>query len=279
MLKFPTQGPQGILTQVRYLFISDDQHEMAAQSNMHRDASQELNLVILQALQANGRPMGSWSLYYLLRERGYNISAPTIGRKLRDLEGKKLVGKVTPEGRNITPSGLRMLRKAADDHQLRSSADKVLKLLKSNGRKDIIDQLIVRRLIEGESARLAATNASTRDIAKLEDIVHRQKDLVHKGNLGVREDVGFHESLAKASGNRFLASTVHLLRSQEWMNVAIIAIRAKVGVGLVVEHEKIIAALKERNPAAAQAAMQRHITKMIEEVERYWGEVFRQTPA
>ena len=244
---------------------------------MSQSASQELTFAILQALHKNRRPMGSWSLYYLLQDRGHTISAPTIGRRLRDLERRKFVKSVTPEGRSITASGIRMLRKAVDDHQLRTSADEVLKLLKSNRRKDILDQLFVRRIIEGESARLAAENAPPKAIAKLEELVRRQKNSVQRGDLGVKEDVGFHESLAKASGNKFLAYTVHLLRSQEWMNYAIIAIRAKAGSSLGVDHEKIILAVKNRNPSRAQGEMHRHITKMIAEVEHYWEDVFRQS--
>jgi len=241
---------------------------------MPADGSQELDHAILEALHRNEQPMGSWSLYYLLKERGYAISAPTIGRRLRDLERKNFVGKVTVEGRKITASGLRMLRTKAHDHRIRTSAEEVLKLLKSNRRKDIIDLLTARRVIEGESARLAAIHATEKDVAKLVEIVQQQRNQVNSGGLAVKEDVDFHESLAKISGNRFIAYSVHLLRSHEWMNNAVIAIRTKLGTP-VVEHEKIIAAVRDHDPEAAQRIMQRHMTKMMSEVERYWDEVFR----
>lgn len=93
--------------------------------------------------------------------------------------------------------------------------------------------------------------------------------------MGVREDVGFHETLAKASGNKVIFLTVRLLRSQEWMNYVVTAIRAKVGTSLVVDHENILSALKERNAALARRAMERHIDKLVEDVERYW-KLFRE---
>jgi len=163
-----------------------------------------------------------------------------------------------------------MLRKAADDHQIRGSAEEVLKLLRSNRRKDIIDLLIVRRIVEVEGARLAAMNASKKMIARLEEIVRKQKTSITSGSLAVEEDVRFHETLAKASGNQFIAYSVHLLRSRHWLNYAVIAIRAKLGAGLAVDHEEIIAAVKARNPDAALMTMQRHITTLLGEVERYW---------
>jgi DNA-binding FadR family transcriptional regulator len=244
---------------------------------MPQKESQELTYAILQALQSNDEPMGSWSLHYLLLERGYNVSAPTIGRRLRELERKNLLGRVTVEGRIIKPSGVRLLRRVAHDHHIHTSAEKILTLLKSNRRKDIIDQLMVRRIVEEESAALATINASPKTIAKLLEIVRRQKASISSGDLGVKEDVGFHESLAKASGNKIIVSLVHLLRSTEWMNYAIAAIRTEVGTRLVVDHEEIISAMRNRDSVAARMAMQQHITKLIEDVERYWEKAFRRT--
>src|SRR5439155_7144212 len=127
---------------------------------------------------------------------------PTIGRRLRELERKNFLGKVTREGRAIKPSGVRMLQKAAKDHQVRSSAEEVLKLLRSNRLQDIIDLLNVRRIIEGESARLAAMNAPPRAIGKLEDTVRKQKNSLKRGGLAVEEDVRFHEPREQVSGNK-----------------------------------------------------------------------------
>jgi DNA-binding FadR family transcriptional regulator len=93
--------------------------------------------------------------------------------------------------------------------------------------------------------------------------------------MGVGEDVGFHEALAKASGNRIISSTVHLLRSQEWMNYVVTEIRAKVGTRLAVDHQKIISALKTRNSALARSAMEQHLNQLIADVNRYWSVVQR----
>jgi transcriptional regulator of met regulon len=92
--------------------------------------------------------------------------------------------------------------------------------------------------------------------------------------LPVEEDVDFHVSLARASRNRFIASTVRLLRSNEALNSAVSAIHAKLGRPLI-DHEEMIKALKDRSPRAAQTLMERHLTNMIAEVEHYWEEAFR----
>jgi GntR family transcriptional repressor for pyruvate dehydrogenase complex len=244
-------------------------------SIMQQNKSQDLDYAILRTLQASPQPMGSWSLFYLLREDGHDVSAPTIGRKLRELERQNLLGKSTVEGRIITPAGMRMLRRAAHDEQVRARADKLLKALDGRSQKDIIDQLTVRRIIEVESAGLAASHASAASIAKLEEIVRKQKEAIKKGRLGVGEDVGFHEALAQASGNKIIATTVHLLRSQEWMNYVVTEIRNKVGTRLAVDHQKIISALKRRNSSLARRAMERHLNQLIADVERYGNLVLR----
>jgi GntR family transcriptional repressor for pyruvate dehydrogenase complex len=236
---------------------------------MTPEGSQDLTHAILQALHSNGHPMGSWSLYFLLRERGHDVSAPTIGRRLRDLEREQLVRKDTVDGRIITPKGIRMLGSATKDHRIRASSEEVLKLLKSNRHKDIFDLLAVRRIIEEESAYLAAMHASPGDIGRLEKSVRSQRHRIAAGDLGLEQDVDFHENLARASGNKFIAYCVHLLRSQDWMNYAVIAIRVKAGSGIVVDHEKIIAAVKDHDPSAARNAMRRHIRKMTVEVREF----------
>jgi GntR family transcriptional repressor for pyruvate dehydrogenase complex len=129
--------------------------------------------------------------------------------------------------------------------------------------------------MEGESARLAAISASINEIAKLEEIVRKQKAFVSSGGLAVEEDVRFHETLAKASGNKFVAHSVQMLRSHERLNYAVIAIRAQVGVTLAVQHEEIISAVRDRDPDRALKTMQEHIAGLIDEVERYWDRAFR----
>ncbi len=123
---------------------------------------------------------------------------------------------------------------------------------------------------------MAATHATQTDIARLEAVVQKQKDSIERGEMGVKEDNSFHETLAKASGNKVIFLTVHLLRSQEWMNYAVTAIRSRMGTRLAVDHEKIISALKDRDTLSARRAMERHIDQLVADVERYWKQ-FRQS--
>src|SRR5258708_14190178 len=99
-----------------------------------------LDYAMLESLNTHGQPMGSGTLHYALRKLGSTPSAPTIGRKLRDLEQRGLVTKVSVEGRILTTAGQKLLKNLEQGRQQERSGEKLLKLLKRNGRKAIEDQ-------------------------------------------------------------------------------------------------------------------------------------------
>src|SRR5437870_2030347 len=93
------------------LIITNELLPMKNIENPNLNDGTGLDFVILQSLHFHGRPMGSGTLHYTLRKHGASLSAPTIGRKLRDLEHRGLVTKVSVEGRILTSAGQKLLRK------------------------------------------------------------------------------------------------------------------------------------------------------------------------
>ena len=233
-----------------------------------------LDYAILESLNTHGEPMGSGTLHYALRKQGSTPSVPTIGRKLRDLEQRGLVAKVSVEGRILTPAGQKMLKTLQQERQRELSGERLLKLLRRTSRKDIIDQLNSRRLIEGEACALAAEHATPEQVMRLEALVREAREMLTLGEMGVKQDTDFHDLIAEASGNSVLAAIVTILRSQAWLNSIIAAIRAKVGTRLVVDHDDVIRAIREKNPAQARLAMENHMTRLISDVDHYWEQVF-----
>jgi GntR family transcriptional regulator, transcriptional repressor for pyruvate dehydrogenase complex len=233
-----------------------------------------LDYAILESLNTHGEPMGSGTLHYALRKQGSTPSAPTIGRKLRDLEQRGLVAKVSVEGRILTAAGQKLLKNLQQERQREVSGERLLKLLKRNGRKDIVNQLQARRLIEGEACALAAEHATAEQVARLEQLVREGRQMVEQGEMGVKQDTDFHDLIAEASGNSVLAAIVVMLRSQAWLNSVIAAIRSKVGTRLVVDHDEVIKAIREKKPKQAREAMERHLSRLISDVDHYWEQVF-----
>lgn len=252
-----------------------NQTRLGSQSSVSRDGSTaHLEYDILQTMKTHGRPLGSWTLHFVLRQRGYTVSAPTIGRRLRDLEERGVVTPATVEGRSLTRVGEKLLKGKDEEHRIQKSTGKLLLSLGRDSRKDLVDQLIARRAIECEAAALAARNSSARTVRALRSIIEDQRRAIAHGETGVNEDVRFHETLAQASRNPVLASMVHLLRSHTQFNHLINAIRAKVGGQRIVDHEEILDAVSRGNESSARKTMERHITLLIGDVEKYWQLVF-----
>src|SRR5258708_20611129 len=91
-----------------------------------------LDYAMLESLNTHGEPMGSGTLHYALRKHGATPSAPTIGRKLRDLEQRGLVAKVSVEGRILTVAGQKLLKNLEQERQSQVSGGRPLKLFTRN---------------------------------------------------------------------------------------------------------------------------------------------------
>ena len=129
-------------------------------------------------------------------------------------------------------------------------------------RKMVAELLDVRNMIEPPLARRAALNASPDEIADMEDILVRQAEKVRRGELGIEEDSEFHYSIALASNNSAVLKVVDvlmdLLRESRERSLQVEGRQEKSLAG----HHRILAALKRRDAAAAEAAMRQHLQEM-----------------
>lgn len=243
---------------------------------MASDKNGEVVYRILVTVREDGRPVGCGALAYKLQECGLTVSAPTIGRRLQELEQRGLLRKVKVDGRELTDSGREFLLRLEHQREVSRSSEKFLRLLRDDNRKEIMDVLDTRRLVEGHAAALAARNASDEFVNELESLVDKQKMSIRSGEIGVEQDLGFHEAIAKASKNSVLAAVLRLLRSQMEINRAVSTIRVRRSAGFAKGHERIVDAIRRREPEEARKAMEDHISDVIADVDWYWKEIFAQ---
>lgn len=123
-----------------------------------------------------------------------------------------------------------------------------------------------RRLFEGEAAALAATAITDDQIVELEALMERMAR--EEEILGEDADREFHMVIARASGNGAIIATIENL--WDWRNRSPLArnilTRAR-GMGLeprIIEHRRVLEALKARDPAAARRAMRDHLERVID---------------
>lgn len=229
-----------------------------------------LGRTILQLISSSRRPIGQGTLNLILRQQGHSVSTPTVGRRLQELEFEGLLRKVSVDGRIMTDRGREVLARWNGEARLHGYGEALFSKLKRGDRKNILDLLHARRVIEGETASLAAKNSSARAIRRMESILRRQGAIVKSRGVAIEEDIQFHHEIAVAAGNAVLLTLVPLLRSHLRYDVMITSMRAVVGGRLVVDHMAILDAVKAHDSMKARHAMWRHLTNLESDVDRYW---------
>ncbi len=132
-------------------------------------------------------------------------------------------------------------------------------------KRELVSELLeVRRIIEPPLAARAALHATDEELAEMQDILRRQKEKVQRGELAVEEDTEFHYAIALAADNsvvlKVLDVLMDLLRKTRERSLQVEGRLQKSFAG----HQRILAALKRRDAAAAEEAMRRHIQDVEE---------------
>jgi DNA-binding GntR family transcriptional regulator len=122
--------------------------------------------------------------------------------------------------------------------------------------EEFLQALAVRRLLEGEAARLAAGKMAPAVLAAARDRTERlRRDGL--AETARQDDRDFHAAIAEASGNPVLATTISDLRKRTAM-FRLGRLPERVDQ-VCDEHLTILDALASGNGEAARAAMQSHI--------------------
>ena len=124
-----------------------------------------------------------------------------------------------------------------------------------------------RKIIESETVALAATLIDDEQLERLDRIIDRMEEN-RLGIQGEDADRQFHVAIAESTGNSALAAVIDDLWEIRETSPMVINLMEKArskGVRPVAdEHRAIVAALRKRDPVAARAAMQRHLTRVID---------------
>jgi len=128
--------------------------------------------------------------------------------------------------------------------------------------------LEARRLIEGEACALAAERLSDEQLSELEALLKEMEQENLQQNATEKADEKFHCLIADAAGNSAISATVNWL--WQLRNESVISthfhqrVREEGSRPIIADHRKILAALKEGDPAAARSAMRKHLQRVID---------------
>jgi len=131
--------------------------------------------------------------------------------------------------------------------------------------------LAARKLIEGEIAALAASNATAADVSGLRQNVAQMESCIDDFAAREAADQDFHLRLAKATGNGSLEQVVLGLWSQReelWLRTQQHFHTRKLAEKTVRDHAAILKAVAGGDVHGAREAMHRHLARVEREFRR-----------
>lgn len=130
-------------------------------------------------------------------------------------------------------------------------------------RRDLQDELMdVRRMFEPAVARVAATRVTDDDVAELERVVDQQRRKISTGRSAIGEDTAFHAAMARATHNRVAVRLMATLNDLLMESRKLTLNQRGRPERSLRGHEAIVAAMRRRDPAAAERAMHDHIDEI-----------------
>lgn len=119
--------------------------------------------------------------------------------------------------------------------------------------------LEARRVVETGSARLAATRVTDEEVTRLEALVADLAAAVDEPDRFAELDITFHDTICSASRNALLGQVMRVLSTMGRVSRQRTGALREVRVTAHHDHVAILAALRTRDPDAAEAAMRAHL--------------------
>lgn len=136
------------------------------------------------------------------------------------------------------------------------------------------DYLAFRRDLEGLAAERAATRASADDLTRIDQICQRMREAHDSASpqLGADLDVSFHMAIVEA-GHNLIA--LHMMRAMQGLLTAgVFDSRTRIFADqrihdqVLAQHQRINAALQNRDGAAARQQIETHLDFVAQQLER-----------
>ncbi|MBI4081718.1 MAG: GntR family transcriptional regulator [Candidatus Lambdaproteobacteria bacterium] len=202
--------------------------------------------------------------------RAYPTYADEVTRVLRDaiLEGRLLPGRRLTEPELAQQLGVSRtpIREALRELEHEGLLQRVPgrgTIVAEISSQDVEEIYAVKSALESAAVRSACARISGAELAELERLLQRMKALAEAGDLLPYSRISreFHELLIRSSGNRWLEETYRTLdvRIQQ-LRIYALATPSRPRVS-VAEHEAILAAVRQRDAAAAEGLIRDHVER------------------
>jgi DNA-binding GntR family transcriptional regulator len=122
----------------------------------------------------------------------------------------------------------------------------------------VAELYVMREVLEGTAAGLAARHASDVEIAMLREITDRDKKNDKSLIRRAANNRLFHETLHRCSHNRYLLRTLNTLRESMALLGTTLSLSGRSQTALA-EHEAVVSAIERHDAVAAEEALRAHI--------------------
>ena len=137
----------------------------------------------------------------------------------------------------------------------------------------LIELLDVRRILESQTAALAAEFASPRDVDDLAAIIDEFERVHRHHETGESTDARFHGRIAQAAGNTVLMHLMATLHKAMTRSSLAVASRFQASElyreTILRQHRAIFEAIRAHDPEAARARMQEHLDYVMRELRHH----------
>ncbi len=137
-----------------------------------------------------------------------------------------------------------------------------------------LELIRARRVLEGETAAIAAAQARRRDWQAMQDAIDAMGRDADQGVMPLDGDRAFHSAIVHASGNGVLIETIHTFWDSrrgpvfERLGGHFESVRS--WRAAIAEHEAILSAIRARDAPGARAAMHTHMDKSHTRFSASW---------
>lgn len=225
---------------------------------------------VLEILAVSAEPRGARLVARELREAGYSMSEPTVSRMLTKLDESGLTSAAGGKGRVLTERGRMLVEEIIRN---RSRGEGLSGALDIQHVDQLLDLLRARRGLEREVIVLATERCTEDDLADLESALSDHRHMVsgesYEGYVANR----FHKLLVRCSRSTLFEalSTVVLYDALDALDPLLLVVTSLHGTvhDAPDEHRALLEAMRRRDAATAQALLDDHLSRLIEEVEDF----------
>lgn len=125
--------------------------------------------------------------------------------------------------------------------------------------QEVTELYVMREVLEGTAAALAALHATDVEISVMKDIVMRDRENINNTELLAHSNKLFHQSIQRAAHNRYLVQALNALEeSMALLGPTSLSVDGRAKEALD-QHEAIVAAIESHDCKAAEATARAHI--------------------